>query len=221
MKETTSIRLKKLLSSRNLRQVDVLEMANPYSQQYGVKLSKSDLSQYISGKVIPGQDKLSILALALNVSEAWLMGYDVPMQKAQPLPSNIIPLSKTKGTVPLIGTIACKSPIFAEQNVEALLPLPEFVHADFALRCKGNSMVDARILDGDFVYIRQQPDVENGEIAAVLIEDEATLKRVYRTDGQLVLQPANTQYVPLVYTGAALDHVRILGKAVYFVSAIR
>ena len=77
MKTTTASRLKNLLAARNLKQVDVLEKALPYCKKYGVKLTKSDLSQYVSGKVIPKQDKLTILGLALDVSEAWLMGYDV------------------------------------------------------------------------------------------------------------------------------------------------
>ena len=80
-KITTSMRLKALLSQRNLKQVDVLEMAKPYCEKYGVKLNKNDLSQYVSGRVVPGQHKLTILGLALNVSEAWLMGYDVPMER--------------------------------------------------------------------------------------------------------------------------------------------
>ena len=82
MKSNTANRLKELLSNRNLRQVDVLNLAEPFCKKYGVKLSKSDLSQYVTGKVVPGQDKLLILGMALNVSEAWLMGYDVPMEKA-------------------------------------------------------------------------------------------------------------------------------------------
>lgn len=231
MKESTSNRLKQLIADRKLKQVDILEKALPYSKNYGVKLTKSDLSQYVSGKVIPGQDKLTILGLALDVSEAWLMGYDVPMERNQPvpkstnntitLPDNIIPLPKNSKTVPLLGSIACGSPILAEENIEAMLPLPDFIRADFALRCKGDSMIDARILDGDFVYIRKQPDVENGEVAAVLIDDEATLKRVYKHNGQIVLQPANPAYPPMVYTGEDINNLRILGKAVYFVSAVR
>lgn len=94
MKETTSTRLKRLLADRNLRQVDVLEKAAPYCKKYGIKLTKSDLSQYVTGKFTPGQEKLSILGLALGVSEAWLMGYDVPMQRdgsAEPASSTKIP----------------------------------------------------------------------------------------------------------------------------------
>lgn len=83
-KENTSIRLKKIMSDRNLRQVDILELCKPYCQKYGVKLGRNDLSQYVTGKVEPGQRKLTILGMALNVNEAWLMGYDVPMERSTP-----------------------------------------------------------------------------------------------------------------------------------------
>ena len=184
-------------------------------------VSKSSISRYLSGAWEAKQDAVYLLAQALDVSEAWLMGYDVPMDRSSPLPSNIIPIPPASKTIPLLGTIACGVPILAEENLDGEVYLPDFVHADFALRCKGDSMVDARILDGDIVYIRKQPDVENGEIAAVLIEDEATLKRVYKYPGQVVLQPANPKYAPLIYTGESINEMRILGKAVYFVSAVR
>ena len=80
MKETTGKRLRTIMEERNLKQVDILRMCEPYCEKYGVKLAKNDLSQYISDKVQPKQDKLSILGMALGVSEAWLMGYDVPMK---------------------------------------------------------------------------------------------------------------------------------------------
>ena len=79
--ENTSIRLKKIMSDRNLRQIDILDLCKPYCQKYQIKLGRNDLSQYVSGKVEPGQRKLTILGLALNVSEAWLMGFDVPMER--------------------------------------------------------------------------------------------------------------------------------------------
>ena len=198
------------------------------SKQSGV--SKSSISRYLSGAWEAKQDAVYLLAQALDVSEAWLMGYDVPMERTpQPaerdntirLPANIIPVPPASKTVPLLGTIACGVPILAEENLDGEVSLPDFVHADFALRCKGDSMVDARILDGDIVYIRKQPDVENGEIAAVLIGDEATLKRVYKYPGQVVLQPANPKYAPLIRAGEAINEMKILGKAVYFVSAVQ
>lgn len=78
----TAIRLKQIMSDNNLKQVDILNLCKPYCNKYNVKLGKNDLSQYVNGKVEPGQEKLDILAEALNVSEAWLMGYDVPIERA-------------------------------------------------------------------------------------------------------------------------------------------
>ena len=92
---------------------------------------------------------------------------------------DILPLPPTK-KLPLLGTIACGEPILAEENIEEYIDVDEEVKADFVLRCKGQSMIEARIFDGDLVYIHQQADVENGEIAAVLIDNEATLKKVYK-----------------------------------------
>lgn len=83
-KVTTSERLKQIMTEKNLRQVDILNRAEPYCKKYGIKLNRNDLSQYVSGKVEPGQFKLSMLGLALNVSEAWLMGYDVPQGREKP-----------------------------------------------------------------------------------------------------------------------------------------
>ena len=122
---------------------------------------------------------------------------------------------------PLLGTIACGEPILAVENIEDYLLVPDNIHCDFLLQCKGDSMTGARILDGDIVGIRQQEDVENGEIAAVLIGDEATLKRVYKRANKLILQAENPAYEPLVYVNGELDEVRIIGKAVYFISTIR
>ncbi|WP_243156288.1 transcriptional regulator [Clostridium sp. C2-6-12] len=79
--ENTSVRLKQLMQERKLRQVDLLDMVRPFCEKYNVKMNKSDISQYLSGTVKPGQEKLSMLGMALNVNEAWLMGYDVPMEK--------------------------------------------------------------------------------------------------------------------------------------------
>lgn len=81
MRKTTSERLKFLMAAKQIRQIDILNAAKPFCERYGVKLERNDLSQYVAGKVLPGQDKLTILGLALNVSEAWLMGFDVPMER--------------------------------------------------------------------------------------------------------------------------------------------
>lgn len=224
----TSERLKAIIKERNIAQVDILQAAKPYCIQYGVKLGKSDLSQYVNGKVEPKQEKLTILGLALGVNEAWLMGYDVsPVRdnftvthSSIPAASNIIPMPE-KRQVPLLGTIACGEPILATENIEDYVAIPKELPGDFALTCKGDSMINARIFDGDIVYIRQQDTIENGEIAAVLIDGEATLKRVRLFDDHISLEPENPLYKPLVYWGEEMNLVRILGKAVAFVSAVR
>ena len=222
-KTTTSERLKQIMSEQGLRQADILERAKPYCEKFGLKLGRNDISQYVSGKVLPKQDKLTLLGYTLNVSEAWLMGYDVPRERESVTPSNIIPMPETK-KIPLLGTIACGEPILAEENVSDYINMDNSIHADFALKCKGDSMINARIFDGDIVYIRKQSDVENGEIAAVLIsnlETEATLKRVYKTDSSIRLCAANPTYADMVYEKESMNDVTIIGKAVAFLSAVR
>ena len=120
--------------------------------------------------------------------------------------------------IPLVGAIACGSPIVAYENVEEMIPVPPKVHADFALRCRGNSMINARIFDGDIVYIKTQPTVDNGQIAAVLIGDEATLKRVYIYRNRLTLVPENPIMEPINLVGDEMNQVTILGKAVAVVN---
>ena len=182
-------------------------------------IDRSSISLYLSGKYSPKGDKLYILANVLNVSVAWLAGFDAP-KKDKKLADNIIPLPKTK-KIPLLGTIACGEPILAAENIEALINADENLNADFALRCKGDSMINARIFDGDIVYIREQPDVEDGEIAAVLIGEEATLKRVYKYPSKVVLRLENPLYDDMIYSKEEMNEVRILGKAVAFLSAVR
>lgn len=135
------------------------------------------------------------------------------------VPNNIIPMPETY-KVPLVGTIACGTPILAVENTDGEVDVPNHIRADFALRCKGDSMINARIFDGDIVYIRQQDSVENGEIAAVLIDDEATLKRIRIYDDHISLEPENPQYKPIVLWDEEMNSVRILGKAVAFTSSI-
>lgn len=135
-------------------------------------------------------------------------------------PEGCIPMPEMR-KIPLVGTIACGEPILAEGNIEEYIDIPKHVKADFALACKGDSMINARIFDGDIVYIRKQDTVENGEIAAVLIDGDATLKRVKIHPDRIILEPENPMYDPFVYRGEEMNTVRILGKAVAFTSSIR
>ena len=123
----------------------------------------------------------------------------------------------------MLGNIACGEPIFAEEDFEGYIELEDGIKADFCLRAKGDSMIGARIYDGDIVFIKSQSMVENGEIAVALIGDEATLKRVmyYPDKNMLILKPENTNYQDIVLIGEELNTVRILGKAVAFQSLVR
>lgn len=191
--------------------------------------TKSSVNMYERGDREPGLESLETIADFFNVDMDYLLGKSdvqnrflyTPASDAESvaLTDNILPMPVTY-KVPLLGTIACGEPILAAENIEDNIEVPEHIHADFALRCKGDSMINARIHDGDIVYIRQQPAVNNGEIAAVLIGDEATLKRVYVYEDHVVLQPENPAYEPLVYFKDAMQAVRILGKAVGFTSLL-
>lgn len=160
------------------------------------------------------QSKIKAIADALQTTPGYIMGWDNVDQY-------VLPISVQ--SLPLLGNISCGKPLFAEENIETYVESTTMVKADFCLKAKGDSMINARILDGDIVFIRKQDTVENGEIAAVLIGDEATLKRVfyYPDAGKLVLQAENPKYEPFVYIGEELNTVKILGKAVAFQSDIR
>lgn len=222
--ETTASRLHYLMALRGIKQVDILRAALPYAEEYGVKMNRSDISQYVSGKVAPGQDKLAVLGKALGVDPVWLMGIDVPMvpglTAAFPEHPDILPVSHR--TVPILGDIACGEPIFADEDFSTYTAVGSSIDCDFALRCKGDSMIGARIYDGDIVFVKRQPTVDDGTIAAVLIDDEATLKRVYKlADGRVELKAENPNYKPIVIGGNGETRtLRILGKAVAFQSNI-
>ena len=186
--------------------------------------SKQNLYKYENSIItnIPA-DKVEAIAAALHTTPAYLMGWsDSPLPADPKLPDNIMPMPKMK-RIPLIGTIACGHPTLAVEDASETVYLPENIDADFSLRCKGDSMINARIFDGDIVYIKSQPMVENGEIAAVIVEDEATLKKVYYTPGsdRITLRACNPMYSDLEYSGETLNHIKILGKAVAFTSLVR
>lgn len=182
----------------------------------GVK--KSSINMYERGARQPKIETLEAIADFFNVDIEYLRGVsDVKnrYREALGLPQNVIPMPRVH-KIPLIGDIACGTPVLAVENIEDEVFSPDDIHADFALRCKGDSMVGADIQDGDVVYIRQQPTVNDGQIAAVLIEDEATLKRVYydAAGDMVTLISENPAVPPRVYHGEALNHIRVLGLAV-------
>lgn len=198
----------------------ILERGMSYgelSERTGIP--KSALQRYATGQTekIP-INRLRSIAEALDTTASSLMGWEP--EESVSLPENILPLPQMK-RVPLLGSIACGAPILAQEHIEDYVEVPAHINADFSLRCKGDSMINARIYDGDIVYIRQQETVESGQIAAVLIDGEATLKRVQIHPDRIILEPANPLYDPLVFRREEINSLRILGKAVAFTGAIR
>lgn len=185
-------------------------------------ISPGLISQYKSGKVCHSKERAEQIGRVLGCSASWLMGYDVP-KTPEVGGDNVYTIQKKK--VPLLGTIACGEPKYAEQDFEAYVMVGADVPADFCVRASGDSMTGARIQDGDIVFIRQTPEVENGKIAAVVVNDdtEATLKRfyLYRDKELCILKPENPAYKDIILSGRELDSVRILGEAVAFQSDIR
>lgn len=176
--------------------------------------SRASINKIELGKTDIGQSMIAKIANALGVEPGYLLG--MKESEKPSIPTGCFPVRMNK--VPLIGTISCGTPILASENIEEEVDIPEHINADFALRCKGDSMLGnkVQIHDGDIVYIRKQENVDDGTIAAVLIDDEATLKRVYRQKDKLILQPENPDFPPMVYSGQELEAIRILGKAVAY-----
>ena len=218
-------RLKELLEMRNMKQIDLVKLTQENAKTYGKALTRSMVSRYLSGEYEPNSSNIVMIAELLEVSEAWLLGFDVPMRKdntqqsiSDPLPSNLTQVSIVN--VPILGTIACGEPILADENIDDYYPMvAELLPKGntFLLRAYGDSM-HPKIEEGDLVLIREQPTVENGEIACVLVngDTEATLKRVKYQGDMIMLVPDNKNYDPIVVTPEM--EVRIVGKAINIIS---
>ena len=209
-------RLTEALQARHMRAAELARRTG---------LSKARISQYVNGKFVPKPEALLDIAEVLGVSELWLLGKTDDMTPAPsltiPCPENLSPLRLRR--YPVLGEIACGRPILAVEDTEGAYVTAADTTADFCLTAKGDSMIGARIFDGDEVFIQQTDVVENGEIAAVVVEGEATLKRVYfyPEEQKLVLKAENPDYDPLVFIGPDLETVHILGRAVAFQSKLR
>lgn len=178
-----------------------------------VQVAESTMSLYISGKREPDYNTLRKIADVLDTPVDYLLGGDV-------LPKDIRPVVLKR--FPMLGEIACGEPVFANEEHETYIDASKEIDADFCLTCRGDSMIDARIYDGDVVFVKSQNIVENGQIAAVIIEDEATLKYWdYDAKKQrLILSPANRAYRVQIYEGEELNHIRCLGRAVCFMGKL-
>lgn len=176
----------RLKTSREQNDLTIKDVANR------IGLSTSTISRYENGIVenvsLP---TMQMLADLYKVNVLWLLG------KSEDKHERTINKQSTI-SVPLVGTIAAGTPILAEENIERYFNIDSSIKADFCLRIKGDSMINEGIHNNDIVFIHQQPILENGEIGAVIIDGEATLKRVYKTNTGIVLQPANEKYAPII-----------------------
>lgn len=204
-----STKLKKARKDKGLTQEQLASL---------ISVERSSVGKYESANVIPSPEVLKRIADALDVSVDYLIGRDVSVNHGV---KNLLPLKTKK--VPLLGDIACGEPIWADEQYGEFVSVSDDIDCDFCLRAVGDSMTGARINDGDIVFIREQQTVDNGQIAAVIIDDEATLKRVYyeKDKQKLVLMPENPSFAPMVYVGSELEQIRIIGKAVAFQSLVR
>ena len=203
-------RIKDLRKKRRLTQSDLMNLLRT---KYDLKTDRVMISKWETGFQTPHTDTLKILAEALEVSTDFLLtGIENIQQDTTDEMS--IPVKKIR----MLGSIACGTPIFCNEEYEYVLATGNNANADFCLTARGDSMINARIADGDIVFIKQQSMVENGEIAAVVIGDEATLKRVYKTAEGLMLVAENPAYQPMYFSGDELNQTYVLGKAIGFQS---
>lgn len=192
-------------------------------------VSESTVSRWESGNIGDmKRSRIAALSKILKISPSTIVGSDgdddvVEEHHPEPkLPRNVFPMPAMK-KVPIIGEIACGKPVFAAEEYGELAELPVGIHADFALKAKGDSMIGARIHDGDVVFCKSADIVDNGKVAAVIIDDEATLKRFYyyKDKNLVILKPENPEFEDMIYSGEEIGSIHVLGQAVAFQSIIR
>ena len=210
MKSSFQDRMKEVMLNRNITQSEL-------SKATGI--TQSSISDWMRGKYLPKQDKVDIIAKALDVTPSYLMGWNSPDEVDLTKIKGIMPLKKLR-RIPILGQIACGSPILAEENYIGYFTADDkYLDSDFCLYARGDSMTGADISDGDLVFIKKQSDVDDGEIAAVLIDDEATLKRVYKIADKVQLRADNPYYPPIDLDGT--QTVIILGRATHVLRPLK
>ena len=182
-----------------------------------IATTKQAIYKYENGIVtnIP-IDKVQKIADLFNTTPSYLMGWEED-EKISPISRPI-----TRKRLPMLGNVACGEPIFAEEDHTAYVDADAKLDADFCLTAQGDSMINARIFDGDILFVKKQNTVHDGDIAVVLIEDSATVKRVYydKENNVLTLIPENPTHKPMHFSGSQLEQIRILGKVIagqYFI----
>lgn len=183
-------------------------------------MSKSAVSMYENGRRSPDLETAEAIADYFNVNMDDLVSRSELRSSGDLVKVGFLPPPDTV-KVPRLGGISCGEPIMSDENFDGFDDVPASISCDFTLLAEGDSMIGARIHDGDLVYIRQQPVVENGQIAAILVDGcDKLLKRVYITETSIVLQAENPAYPPLAFVGEEINRVRIIGRAVGFTSIL-
>ena len=201
-----SEKLKNIRLENNLTLEELANLLNKYD---GIDVSKGTISRWENGTREPKNTFVSAYAKEFNLDLNKLYDIDHVINNTENIIGLSDPIAKK---IPILGTIACGEPIWAYENFDGYFVADTNIKADFIVKAKGDSMVDAGINDGDLVFLKKTPTVDNGRIGAVLIDNEATLKKVIKTDNAVILQPCNTSYQPIVLTEN--EEVMILGEMV-------
>lgn len=210
--DTFTNRLNKAISLRNIKPIELSEKTG---------IDKSKISSYMSGRYKAKQDGVYLLAHALNVSEVWLMGYDVPMEKINNIESNAFPVSDTPKIIPVIGKISAGLPILATENIEGYEFAPSSQikegYTYFYLKVQGDSM-NLKFNEGDILLVQKQDILENDEIGVILVNgDDATVKKYKSENGLVILEPMSTNPANTVQIYNPKNvQIKIIGKVISY-----
>ena len=202
---TSTERINQIMKEKKLRQIDVLNLAKPFQQKYNIKFSKSHLSQYVNGKSNPDNEKIFLLSKVFGVTEAWLLGYNVPRYESL--------------KIPVLGTVAAGIPISAVEEILDYEEVPQSWKNQgefFGLRIKGDSM-KPDINHGDTVIVRKQSTANNGDVVITLVNgDDVTCKKFEKLDNGIILISNNSEYSPMYFSNEEVvtKPVVILGRVV-------
>lgn len=213
---TSTERINQIMKERKLRQIDVLNLAKPFQQKYNIKFSKSHLSQYVNGKSNPDNEKIFLLSKVFGVTEAWLLGYNVPRYERI---ENTGPQTPQGLKIPVLGTVAAGIPISAVEEILDYEEVPQSWKNQgefFGLRIKGDSM-KPDINHGDTVIVRKQSTANNGDVVITLVNgDDVTCKKFEKLDNGIILISNNSEYSPMYFSNEEVvtKPVVILGRVV-------
>ena len=213
---TSTERINQIMKEKRLRQIDVLNLAKPFQAKYNIKFSKSHLSQYVNGKSNPDNEKIFLLSKVFGVTEAWLLGYNVPRYERI---ENTGPQTPQGLKIPVLGTVAAGIPISAVEEILDYEEVPQSWKNQgefFGLRIKGDSM-KPDINDGDTVIVRKQSTANNGDVVITLVNgDDVTCKKFEKLDNGIILISNNSEYSPMYFSNEEVvtKPVVILGRVV-------